>query len=78
MLIVRAGLDNAALNAGIDAFAKLAGEVGAGVTLVHHDRGHHGFEVIDATQETAAVMDKVLAFLDERLAGPKPARRPGR
>ena len=66
-LIVRAGLDEADLNRSIDEFVRVAGEVKAPVTLIRHDAGHHGFEAIDATDETRAILDQAFAFLDKHL-----------
>ena len=67
ILIVRAGHDGADVNQAIDAFVDLAREVEAPVTLVRHEQGHHGFETVDATDETRAVLDRALAFLERNL-----------
>ena len=39
----------------------------APVTLVRHDEGHHGFEAVDATDQTLAVLDRAIAFLERNL-----------
>jgi len=67
VLLVRAGYDWDVLNRGIDDFATLAAESKAPVTVVRHDRAHHAFEVVDATEETRAVLERTFAFLDEHL-----------
>ncbi|WP_394841157.1 alpha/beta hydrolase [Pendulispora brunnea] len=67
VLLVRAGYDWDVLNRGIDDFAKLAADMKAPVTLVRHDRAHHAFDVLDATDETREVLDRTFAFLDAQL-----------
>ncbi|UQA57545.1 alpha/beta fold hydrolase [Polyangium aurulentum] len=77
MLVVRAGLDDEKLNRSIDDFAKIAAKTGADVTVVRHDKGHHGFELLDATDETRGVLEEVFAFLDRRMGGPRGAGKTG-
>lgn len=67
LLIVRAGRDDGEANRAIDEFVELAREVEAPVTLVRHDEGHHGFEAVDATDQTQAVLDRAIAFLERYL-----------
>ena len=67
LLIVRAGRDEDEANRAIDAFVDLAAVAGAPVTLVRHDDGHHGFEAVDATDQTLAVLDRAIAFLERNL-----------
>ncbi|WP_394830467.1 alpha/beta hydrolase [Pendulispora rubella] len=67
VLLVRAGYDWDVLNRGIDDFAKLAADTKAPVTVVRHDHAHHAFEVLDATDETRAVLERTFAFLDANL-----------
>jgi dienelactone hydrolase len=67
ILLVRAGQDQADVNQALDAFVETARCVEAPVTLVRHDQGHRGFETVDATAATEAVIDRALAFLERNL-----------
>jgi dienelactone hydrolase len=67
VLIVRAALDAAEVNGPIDAFAQLATEAHAPVTVVRHPGGHHAFDGVEATDETAAALERALAFLERNL-----------
>lgn len=67
LLVVRAGQDRADVNQALDEFVNLAQQVEVPVTLLRHDEGHHGFEVVDATDATRAVLDRALAFLERHL-----------
>jgi dienelactone hydrolase len=67
ILIVRAGQDRLEVNQALDEFVNLAQQVEVPVTLIRHDEGHHGFEVVDATDATRAVLDRAFAFLERYL-----------
>lgn len=67
LLVVRAGLDRHDVNQALDEFVNLAQQLEAPVTLLRHDEGHHGFEVVDATDATRAVLDRSFAFLERHL-----------
>jgi dienelactone hydrolase len=67
ILVVRAGHDRPEINDALDAFVEIARHAEAPVTLVRHDRGHRGFETVDATAATEAVIDRALAFLERNL-----------
>jgi dienelactone hydrolase len=67
LLVVRAGQDRAEVNQALDEFVNLAQQVEVPVTLIRHDEGHHGFEVVDATDATRAVLDRAFAFLERYL-----------
>ena len=67
LLMVRAGLDRPALNRGMDAAAVAGLKANAPVTILNHPSGHHGFEVIDHTDETRAVIDQTLRFAERAL-----------
>jgi dienelactone hydrolase len=67
VLLVRAGQEQAEINQALDAFVEIARCAEASVTLVRHDLGHHGFETVDATAATEAVIDRALAFLERNL-----------
>jgi dienelactone hydrolase len=67
ILLVRAGQDRPEINLAVDAFVETARCTDSPVTLVRHDRGHRGFETVDATAATGAVIDRALAFLERNL-----------
>jgi dienelactone hydrolase len=67
LMVVRAGQDRHDVNQALDEFVNLAQQVEVPVTLVRHDEGHHGFEVVDATDATRAVLDRAFAFLERYL-----------
>jgi dienelactone hydrolase len=67
ILIVRAGLDAPDVNGPIDAFAQLAAQAHAPVTVVRHEGGHHAFDGVESTDETAAALERALAFLERSL-----------
>jgi dienelactone hydrolase len=67
ILILRAALDAADVNGPIDAFARLAEQARAPVTVVRHEGGHHAFDGVEATGEAAAALERALAFLERNL-----------
>jgi dienelactone hydrolase len=67
VLIVRAAKDAPEVNGPIDAFAQLAAQAQAPVTVVGHEGGHHAFDGVEGTDEAAAALDRALAFLERNL-----------
>ncbi|MEO8658778.1 MAG: hypothetical protein ABI693_09920 [Bryobacteraceae bacterium] len=67
VLLVRAGLDRPDMNRQLDAMAAAALSSNAPVRVLNHASGHHGFEVIDDTDETRAVIDEALRFAQTSL-----------
>lgn len=68
MLIVRAGLDKADLNQGIEQFFAEAVTRNEPVEFVNYPEGHHGFDVVDDNESTRRVMRQAFDFLREHLA----------
>jgi acetyl esterase/lipase len=73
LLVVRAGQDDPELNASIDRFVAAAqtdrSAAGLPLELVEHPDGHHAFDLLDDTDASRDAIDRVVAFLRERLAG---------
>jgi acetyl esterase/lipase len=67
LLVVRAGLDRPELNRTIDQFVAAAAARDVPVELVHQPDGHHGFDTVDDTDASRAVIRRVLAFLRDHL-----------
>jgi dienelactone hydrolase len=63
LLVVRAGRDHPGLNQTIDEFVSAAEQRGLAVELVHQPEGHHAFDVVDDSDASREVIDRVLAFL---------------
>jgi len=70
MLVVKAGRDNAGINASIDRFEAAALEQHADVRVVTNATARHGFDLGPRTARTRAVMRETLRFLRARLARP--------
>jgi acetyl esterase/lipase len=68
-LLVRAGRDSPALNAGIERYAIEGMWHGADVTMINHAAGIHGFDGYDATERSREVIRQALAFVRDRLLG---------
>ena len=68
LLLVRAGQDRPELNDSIDRFVAAAQAAGLSVELVDHPDGHHAFDVLDDTDASRDAIDRVVAFLRDRLA----------
>lgn len=67
LLVARAGLDNAWLNAGIDRFVTAALEGGAALELITHPRGRHGFDIFDDDARSREIIARTLDFLGAHL-----------
>jgi|KBSMisStaDraftv2_1062788.scaffolds.fasta_scaffold213637_1 dienelactone hydrolase len=77
VLLVKAGRDNARLNAGIDALAARAAAANAPWTVVYAPDSHHAFDALDETDESRRIVRETLAFLREYLSpAPDPAAPP--
>jgi dienelactone hydrolase len=69
ILVARAGLDNAWLNAGTDRFVQTALSAGATLDLLNHPDGRHGFDILDDDDRSKQIIRRTLAFLRDHLAG---------
>lgn len=68
LLIVRAGLDNAALNAGIDELVHAALLRNLDLTFLNHATGHHAFDILDDNGRSHEIISATLAFIKMHLA----------
>ncbi len=62
MLIAKAGQDSPRLNATIDRFVERAAELGAPVTLLEHEHGRHGFDVLNDDDRSREIIRRSLEF----------------
>lgn len=70
LLFVRAGLDGAGLNRGLEALSARALADNAPVEVLNVASGVHGFDVRDDTEVTRAAIRRTLDFLASTLTGP--------
>lgn len=63
MLIAKAGLDSAKLNATIDRFVARANRYEAPVTLLEHPQGHHGFDLLNDDDRSRQIIRETLNFI---------------
>jgi dienelactone hydrolase len=63
LLIVRAGLDRPPVNQELTELVSLALKQNVPVTLVNYPSGHHAFEIVDDSDATRAVIDRMIAFI---------------
>jgi dienelactone hydrolase len=70
-LVVRSGKDDGSLNADLDAFVSAALTQGVSLELHAYGAGQHGFDVVDNTAESRAILTRTLEFVERRLAPPK-------
>lgn len=63
VLMVRAGQDHPALNGSMDSLAVRLTQAGVPLTILHHPAGAHGFDIIDSTRVSAAVIAQTLDFM---------------
>ena len=68
LLIVRAGLDDPDLNAGIDALVRVALERNLNVDILNHATGHHAFDMLDDNERSREIIRATLAFLQTHLS----------
>ncbi|HEY4230576.1 MAG TPA: hypothetical protein VGO79_10410 [Thermoanaerobaculia bacterium] len=77
VLLVKAGRDNARLNAGIDALAARAAAANAPWTVVYAPDSHHAFDALDETEESRRIVRETLAFFRDYLSpAPDPPAPP--
>ena len=72
VLLARAGKDRPQMNEGLDQLAARALQANAPWTVLNVPGGHHGFDVLDDTEESRDAIRATLAFLRARLE-PAPA-----
>ena len=70
LLFVRAGLDGAGLNRGLEAMVARAFADNAPVEVLNVASGVHGFDVRDDTEVTRAAIRRTLDFLESTLTSP--------
>jgi dienelactone hydrolase len=63
VLYVRAGLDRPSVNQAIVTLASRAVLANAPLTLVNHETGHHGFELVDSDAATTDTIERTLDFV---------------
>jgi acetyl esterase/lipase len=63
IFIARAGLDDAALNAGIDRFVQAALSKNLTVEVVNHATGHHGFDIEDDNERSREIIRRTIEFI---------------
>jgi len=67
-LIARAGLDDPLLNSGILRFVRLALESDRTIELINVPNGHHGFDLLDDTEESRRAIRRAFEFAKEETA----------
>jgi acetyl esterase/lipase len=67
ILVARAGLDLPFLNAGIDRFIQEALAANAGLDLLNHPNGRHGFDILDDDARSREIIARTIEFLRLRL-----------
>lgn len=63
LFVARAGLDNPNLNQGIDRFTQAAVAQGLAVSFVNYPEGHHGFDLLDNTEESREIIKRTIDFI---------------
>jgi len=63
IFIARAGLDDAALNGGLDRFVQTALANNITVELMNHAKGHHGFDIEDDDDRSREIIKRTLEFI---------------
>jgi acetyl esterase/lipase len=66
IFIARAGKDIAPINAGIDRFTAAALRLNAPLTVVNYADGDHGFDGINDTAQSRAIIEAALRFVREQ------------
>lgn len=69
MLVVRAGKDSQAINRTIETFVATAATSGVDIEYINHARGEHGFDLLNDTARSRAIIRRTLDFLREVLVG---------
>ena len=63
IFIARAGLDDAALNDGVDRFVQLALSKNLTIEVVNHATGHHGFDIEDDNDRSREIIRRTIEFI---------------
>ena len=63
IMIARAGKDAPSINSGIDAFAAAALRLNAPLTVVNYPEGDHGFDGLNDTPQSRAIIKTALQFV---------------
>jgi acetyl esterase/lipase len=69
ILVARAGKDSPSLNSGIDSFAAAALRLNAPLTLVNYPEGDHGFDGLNDTPQSRAIIEAALRFVLDSTGG---------
>jgi acetyl esterase/lipase len=67
LFVARAGQDMPAINTGIDVFVRDALAANAGLDLLTHPQGHHGFDILDDDARSRDIIERAIAFAKARL-----------
>lgn len=67
LLIVRAGLDDPKLNAGIDELMQVALQCNLNVDFMNHATGHHAFDIVDDSERSREIIRATLEFIKAHL-----------
>lgn len=70
LLVVKAGQDAPATNAGIDKLVGRAKAAGLPVELIEYKEGEHAFDIKQNTEETRNIVSRTLEFMKENLTAP--------
>jgi dienelactone hydrolase len=68
LFVGRAGLDDADLNASIDAFVQEALRRNATIEVMNHPNGRHAFDILDADARSREIVARAFEFLKTHLA----------
>ncbi|MGW5781834.1 alpha/beta fold hydrolase [Streptomyces sp. NPDC003863] len=67
IVLTRAGLEHEAIAATVEEFLTAAGKRGADVEVIDAPNAHHGFELVDPTDESRAVLERSMRAVLARL-----------
>jgi acetyl esterase/lipase len=65
--VARAGLDNPALNATIDAFITKALDMNIDIEIANHPGGVHGFDVFNDDRRTREILEDTISFIKRNI-----------
>ncbi|HKY05929.1 MAG TPA: tetratricopeptide repeat protein, partial [Blastocatellia bacterium] len=63
VLVVRAGLDNPNLNAGIDNFVRMAVSEDVPLSFINYPEGRHAFDILDDNDTSRDIIQQTLDFM---------------
>ncbi len=72
LFIGRAGLDNPALNAGIDSLIAAALAKNLSIEVMNHATGRHGFDILDPGDRSREIIRRAVEFLNASLFSSRP------